>query len=50
MLGHPRSTRRYGRSPVDDEKAPTEDIVELLSGFGSTALDGPLVHSILMGA
>ena len=34
MLGHPRSTQRYAPSLVEDEKALTEDIVELASQFG----------------
>ena len=32
--GHPRSTQRYKPSPVEDEKALTEEIVELASQFG----------------
>ena len=34
VLGHPRATQRYKPSPVDDEKALTEEIVELASQFG----------------
>ena len=34
MLGHPRSTQRYEPRPVGDEKALTEEIVELASQFG----------------
>ena len=34
VLGHARSTQRYKPSPVDDEKALTEEIVELASQFG----------------
>ena len=34
VLGHPRSTQRYEPSPADDEKALTEEIVELVSQFG----------------
>ena len=34
MLGHPRSTQRYKPNPVEDEKALTEEIVELASQFG----------------
>ena len=32
--GHPRSTQRYKPSPVEDEKALTEEIVALASQFG----------------
>ena len=34
MLGHPRSTQRYKPVLVDDEKALTEEIVELAGQFG----------------
>ena len=34
VLGHPRSTQRYKPSPADDEKALTEEIVELAGQFG----------------
>ncbi len=34
VLGHPRSTQRYEPSPVEDEKALTEEIVDLASRFG----------------
>jgi len=34
VLGHPRSTQRYKPSPVEDEKALTEEIVALASQFG----------------
>ena len=34
VLRHPRSTQRYGPRPVGNEKALTEDIVELASQFG----------------
>ena len=34
VLGHPRSTQRYEPSPLDDEKALTEEIVEVASQFG----------------
>ena len=34
MLGHPRFTQRYDPFPVEDEKALTDEIVELASQFG----------------
>ena len=34
VLSHPRSTQRYKPSPEDDEKALTEEVVELASQFG----------------
>ncbi len=34
VLGHPRSTQRYTPSPVEDEKALTEEIAALASQFG----------------
>ena len=34
VLGHPRSTQRYKPSHADDEKALTEEVVELASQFG----------------
>ena len=34
VLGHPRSTQRYKPSPVEDEKALTEEIVTLAGQFG----------------
>ena len=34
VLGHPRSTQRYKPVPAEDEKALTEEIVELPSQFG----------------
>ena len=34
VLGHPRSTQRYKPSPVEEEKALTEEIVELASQYG----------------
>ena len=34
MLGHPRSTQRYKPSPVEDEWALTEKVVESAGQFG----------------